>query len=111
MVYRLGFSLSQLGQCLRGGFPGSMGLAVPRPVYDDRNGLLVFQLGEPVENSRPNNIDERFFTQILFENIEGFRRLGLAQAPGRFSLYIVAWVAFVQDPNQHLDSIVILELS
>src|SRR6266581_9381826 len=111
MVYRLGFSLSQFGQCLRSGLPSSMGLAVPRPVYDDGNGLRVFQLGEPVENSRPNNIDERFFTQILLENIESFRRPGLAQTPGRFSLYIVAWVAFVQDPDQRLDSITIPKLS
>src|SRR6266581_62485 len=111
MVYRLGFSLSQFGQCLRSGLPSSMGLAVPRPVYDDGNGLRVFQLGEPVENSRPNNIDERFFSQILLENIEGFRRLGLAQAPRRFSFHIVAWVAFVQNPDQRLDGIVIPELS
>src|SRR6266571_3560586 len=111
MVYRLGFSLSQLGQCFCGGLPSSMGLAVPRPVYYDGNGLRVFQLGEPVENSCPNNIDERFFTQILLENIESFRRLGLAQAPGRFSFHIVAWVTFVQNPDQRLDSIIIPKLS
>src|SRR5713226_7321043 len=111
MIYDLGFSLSHIGQWIPGGFPGSMGLAIPSPVYDDGNGLLVFQLGEPVENSRPNNIDERFFSQVLLENIEGFRRPGLAQAPRRFSFHIVAWVAFVQNPDQGLDSIVIPKLS